>query len=221
MIRSMRPLIFAVTLLALIPSHAAADLNEVLTVQNYTLLGHAAKRLCLSSDGSCSSLGVQPENHQQFAVVGNGENVQGDVVQLSSRPNDSRALACWNALATDAVMQACAYGTNYPEHLNGVPLAGKAKFAGYNGAVFGTYTGRMYIVAAGEHVATFDRTGFGFGGLGRSGRNTFTLGWGELPNSVPDGEIAFAAVRTGSVMHLWYKLSDGTTGCLTCPPSKE
>jgi hypothetical protein len=212
------------TLGLLLPAVASAsEFGDVLRVQDF-LLGtapnqRAAIRLCVSEDGSCDRLGFPVENQEQVAISSDTpfHNVAGRVIQGSTQPRDNRAIACWDAMAQGAVMQACAYGTNYPDSLSGIPLAGKAKFVGYNGTVFGTYSGQVYVVANSEHVASFSQRGFGFGGLARSGRNTFSMGWGQLPDTVDDGEIAFAAVRTGATMHLWFRLSDGTTGCLTCP----
>lgn len=211
-------LLGALLLLFAIPAHA-----QVLRVQDYTFGDppEARSRVCISTDGACDRLGFQIENDEQLVVVADtpGQNVQIDAVNMSEAPGDDRALACHNALATGAVMQACAYGLNYPGTLSGIRLAGRAKFVGYNGAVFGTYSGPLDMIVDGTHVATFRAGGFGFGGYNARARNAATLGWGQCTAAPDYGEVSMCAMPgPGGIYHLYVVTSDGGQRCLTCAP---
>ena len=192
-------------------------------MQDYTIGTNppeARSRVCISTDGACDRLDFQVENHEHFAVVTDtfGMNAKASVVNLSETQGDPHAVACWDAHATGAVMQACAYGTNYPGTLSGIALAGRAKFVGYNGVVFGTYSGPMDVIADGTHVARFWDRGFGFGGYHYTARNAFTLGWGQCTAAPSHGEVTMCAEPgPGGVYHLFAITSDGGRKCLTCP----
>jgi hypothetical protein len=213
-------LFWLLALVVLMRCDAFAQVHE----QPYTVgvPPEARHRTCVGTAAACVSLGFQIENHEQHVVVGGqdgGENVQSDVIQQSEIPNDNRAVACHNALAMGGVMQACAYGLNYPGNVSGVPLAGRAKFVGYNGVVFGTYSGPMDVIADGSHVARFWDKGFGFGGYNYVAHNAFTLGWGQCTTAPSFGEVTMCAMPgLGGIYHLYVVTSDGGARCLSCAP---